>query len=131
VLIKEDLHLISIISMLSYWVSFLAYPNLFEIKSFVVVVVVANKRRLQTRKTNNHCKRVLHCYPSFSTNKNVHTIPVKNPKVSNCTGLTIGTVLGRNRETYGALGGLASGKNCPGSKKHYSYVQLCCTIMVI
>jgi hypothetical protein len=27
-----------LISMLSYWVSFLAYPNLFGIKGFVVVV---------------------------------------------------------------------------------------------
>jgi hypothetical protein len=26
--------------MLSYWVSFLAYPNLFGIKGFVVVVIV-------------------------------------------------------------------------------------------
>jgi hypothetical protein len=35
-------HLRSMISILSDWVSFLAYPNLFGIKGFVVVVVVAD-----------------------------------------------------------------------------------------
>jgi hypothetical protein len=33
-------HLRSVISILSDWVSFLAYPNLFGIKGFDVVVVV-------------------------------------------------------------------------------------------
>jgi hypothetical protein len=32
----------SMISILSDWVSFLAYPNLFAIKGFVVVVVVVD-----------------------------------------------------------------------------------------
>jgi hypothetical protein len=36
---KTFLHLRSLISMLSDWVSFPAYPNLFGIKGFVVVVV--------------------------------------------------------------------------------------------
>jgi hypothetical protein len=30
--------------MLSDWVSFLAYPNLFEIKGFVVVVVLISQK---------------------------------------------------------------------------------------
>jgi hypothetical protein len=35
--------------MLSNWVSFLTYPNLFGIKGFVVVVVVVEKKREENK----------------------------------------------------------------------------------
>jgi hypothetical protein len=58
--------------MLSYWVSFLAYPNLFGIKGFVVVVVV-----VFYYDSTQECFKA-----SWSAHKSVHTKSTSGTDVS-------------------------------------------------
>jgi hypothetical protein len=45
--------------MLSYWVSFLAYPKLFGIKGFVVIVYILNYNLYNTLKFHNRIIQII------------------------------------------------------------------------
>jgi hypothetical protein len=48
--------------MISDWVSFVAYPNLFGIKGFVIVIVYLGHIRRKTVRCSNYCNNLANLY---------------------------------------------------------------------